>query len=124
MYHTGDRFGEWWFSDALKPFAEHPENLPFDQHELIALVAPRRVVVHSATGDLWADPRGEYLSAWAAGPVYRLLGRRPLTSPAQPPPETPAGSDVAYFLRTGPHDLLLPDWEHYLDVADSEFGKI
>ena len=111
----------YWFTDTLREKALHPEELPLDQHELIALIAPRAVSVHSATEDQWADPKGEYLAAYHAGPAFRLFRKTPLSSETPPAPETPAGSDVSYYYRTGQHDLLLADWLHYLAMADRVF---
>ncbi len=113
--------GNFWFVSGLKPYAAKVDKLPFDQHMLIALAAPRAIAVHSATEDLWADPKGEYLSAYHAGKVFELYGKEPLKSAKMPSPETPVGSDVSYFLRTGKHDILLSDWQHYLDMADRLF---
>ncbi len=115
--------GRYWFTDKIEPLAEHPEKLPVDQHELIALTAPRAVAVHSASEDLWADPKGEYLSAWNAGPVFRLFGKTPLGSEVPPKPEHPVGTDVSYYCRTGKHEMLQSDWEHYLSISDRVFGK-
>ncbi|MBQ6473430.1 MAG: hypothetical protein IJJ33_15700 [Victivallales bacterium] len=111
----------YWFQRTLKEKALHPENLPIDQHELIALMAPRCVAVHSATLDQWADPVSEYLSAYHAGPVFRLFGMQPLSSATPPAPDTAVGTDVSYFLRTGKHDMLKADWKQYLDAADRIF---
>lgn len=122
MYHKHN-IGQYWFNDEMDQYIRHPERLPFDQHELLALVAPRVLCVHSATEDLWADPKGEYLSAWHAGPAFRLFGKEPLASPVQPPPETPVGTDVCYFLRTGKHSILQSDWDVYLDAADRIFQQ-
>jgi hypothetical protein len=97
--------------------------MPFDQHFLLALTAPRNLYIGSASLDDWADPKGEYLAAYHAGPVYRLFGKDPLESPVPPIPDTPVGTDVSYFLRTGKHALLPADWLHYLDRADYVFGK-
>ncbi len=115
-------FGKFWFVESLAERSLHPENLPIDQHELVALVAPRAIAVHSATEDQWADPKGEYLGAYHAGPVYRLFGIEGLSSPTPPPPDTPVGQTVSYLLRTGKHALQAEDWAHYLDVADRAFG--
>ncbi len=115
--------GRWWFTDTLVDKALKPQELPIDQHQLIALVAPRAVSVHSATKDQWADPKGEYLAAYHAGPVYSLYGKTPLKSAVPPPPETPVGTDVSYFLRTGVHDMLISDWNHYMDIADIVMKK-
>ncbi len=110
--------GRYWFCRYVSENAEHPEELPFEQHQLIALVAPRAVSIHSATEDLWADPIGEYSSAYHAGPVYSLFGLTPLANPEPPEPDTPIGEHVSYFLRTGKHNMLISDWMHYLDLAD------
>ena len=115
--------GKYWFSETLPAKAEHPENLPLDQHELIALTAPRMVAVHSATEDQWADPKGEYLSAYHAGPVFKLFGKTPLASETPPEPEHAVGTDVSYYCRIGKHDLLLSDWNHYMDMADRIFKR-
>ncbi len=115
--------GSFWFTSNLKPFAKNVRTLPFDQHMLMALVAPRSLAVHSATEDLWADPKGEYLSAFHAGAVYKLYGKEVLKSAEMPAPETAVGGDVSYFLRKGKHELLLADWLHYLDMADKVFKR-
>lgn len=115
MFHFY-RIGTYWFNDEIEQFIKHPQKLPFDQHELIALIAPRTVAVHSASEDLWADPHGEYLSAYHASPAWKLFGKRGLESITPPPVETPEYGDVAYFMRQGKHNILLSDWQHYLDL--------
>jgi len=115
--------GKYWFTETLEPKSDRPEQLPLDQHELIALVAPRAAAVHSAIGDQWADPKGEYLAAYHAGPAFRLFGKTPLESENPPAVEVPVGTDVSYYCRNGKHDLLLSDWEHYMSIADRVFGK-
>lgn len=112
-----------WFNDNYTRYNKNENNCPVDQHELISLIAPRAVYVASATQDKWADPKGEFLSALKAEPVYRLLGTDGFgvdsSSLKQPAPDSPLKSGtIGYHLRTGKHDVTDFDWQQYLDFAD------
>jgi hypothetical protein len=107
-----------WLNKRARQFNGAEETLPFDQHQLLALMAPRPLCIGSATEDLWADPKGEFLSLRSAEPVYRLLG-----VDSELPEEWPAagksvGTHIRYQLREGSHDILTDDWHHYLAFAE------
>jgi hypothetical protein len=108
-----------WFPQTYKAYGDRVDSLPVDQHELLALVAPRRVVVASATDDANADPEGEFLSYLAAAPVYELygLGDTGLPSTTWPPAADQGfrGPAMSYHLRSGGHGLTAADWDIYLN---------
>lgn len=108
----------YWFAPRFKEYAGQEDRIPVDQHELLALIAPRPLYVASATQDLWADPRGEFLGAKGAEPVYRLFGREGLGIDEPPSPDRPVGGTIGYHRRSGPHALTAYDWEQYLAFAD------
>ena len=107
-----------WFVNRLDQFIWREEDLPFDQHELLALIAPRPLAIATATDDQDADPRGEFLSAVAASDVYRLFGSQGLPATEMPPSDTPITGDISFHYRTGKHDQTPQDWSHYWDIAD------
>jgi hypothetical protein len=106
-----------WFTPTYKAYANNPAACPVDQHELIALVAPRPLYLACANDDAWADPRGEFLAALNASPVYELLGQPGLATATQPPLNSPVGGKLRYHLRTGVHDLTNYDWSEFLSYA-------
>jgi hypothetical protein len=112
-----------WFCENFRQYDDHEENLPVDQHELIALMAPRPVYVGSAEQDRWADPKGEFLSALHAAPVYELLGAKALGTTEFPPVNTSVGHAVGYHVRSGEHALADFDWMLYLDWVDRVLTK-
>lgn len=108
-----------WFCENYKKYNSKEHTLPFDQHELIALIAPRPVYVASATKDLWADPKGELLSLVNSSPVYKLYGFETLSATELPAPNSSLSSEImGYHLREGKHDIVIFDWQHFIDFAD------
>lgn len=110
-----------WFCDNFKRYNGKEELIPVDQHELLALIAPRPVYVASAAEDLWADPKGEFLSCVYASPVYELLGLKGLPSKEMPASSKPLTGTIAYHIRPGKHDVILYDWQCYMDFAANYF---
>lgn len=112
-----------WFCGNFKKYNDNEAALPIDQHELLALIAPRPVYIASATQDLWSDPKGEFLGGMLAEPVYALFGKKGLGVNEPPAPDTSVGDFIGYHNRTGKHDILPYDWEQYMNFADKHWGK-
>lgn len=113
-----------WFCRNFRQYNDREADLPWDQHWLIACIAPRPVLVHSATEDQWADPKGEFLAAFHAGPAYQLEGKSGIGSPDMPGPGQAVGDAVGYYLRTGVHDVTAEDWQSYVRFASGHLlGK-
>ena len=117
-----------WFIRPFRYFPGKEEELPFDQHFLLALTAPRILAVGSAEEDLWADPKGEFLSAGLTRDVYQLYGIEIPEYKEMPEAGTALVAPVSYHIRHGKHDQNKDDWDVYLMIADrylqTEWGII
>lgn len=113
-----------WFNDNYKKYNDRENDLPVDQHMLIALIAPRPVYATNATKDLWADPTGTFLSLKNAEKVYALYGLKS-NLPSTPPATNAAveTSILGYHNREGEHDMTLFDWTHFIQFANIHFRK-
>jgi hypothetical protein len=112
-----------WFNGAFKEFNDQPDRLPFDQHCLVALVAPRPVLFSNAKEDQWANPDGQFQVLVAADPVYRLLGAGGLDAKTVPELGKLVDSKLGYYIRAGKHSMTKDDWKVFLDFADKHLGK-
>jgi hypothetical protein len=111
-----------WVSYNFKKYNYKEDQLPVDFHELMSLIAPRPLYVASAAEDLWADPKGEYLSLYYAGPIYKMYGKQVFTSPEPPLVDQPRQiGQFGYHNRSGVHNITSYDWGRYLDFADKFF---
>jgi hypothetical protein len=107
----------------FKEFNGRPERLPFDQHCLVALAAPRPVLFTNAVEDTWANPCGQFEVLRAAEPIYHLLKADGLGVRLVPPPGKLVGGKLGYFIRPGVHSMGKEDWKVFLEFADKHFGR-
>jgi len=114
----------YWFCPNYRQYANNEDNLPVDQHMLIALIAPRAVYVASAAKDLWADPKGQYLALKEAQPVFNLYGIE--TNLPEKMPEVNQQiirPHMGFHNREGKHNMTPYDWQQFIRFADAYFKK-
>ena len=109
------------FAINYQKYGGFPDTAPFDAHMLIALIAPRPVLLQTGNTDYWSDPKGEFLAAVAAGPVYKLLGKDPLDTDVWPAAKQPIFHDIAYYMHDGPHGMVPTDWDIYVQFLKLHF---
>lgn len=108
-----------WFCPAFANYIDKDMTMPFDQHQWLALMAPRLLYVSSATEDAWTGPRGEFAGAQLASPAWELYGKAGLVEHGFPKADSPLlAGNIGYHVRDGLHDIRRYDWENYLDFAD------
>ena len=107
-----------WFNDEFTKFNEQVDRLPFDQHALVALVAPRPVLLTNAVQDTWANPAGQFEVLRAADKVYRFLEAGGLEATEMPETGKLIDSKLGYYIRPGRHSMGRQDWQVFLDFAD------
>lgn len=108
-----------WFSPAYASYAERTSEMPVDQHQLIAMVAPRPLMLGNARRDVWSDPNGAFRAAQGANPVYALYGSDGMT--AERLDEYRPQDDIAFWIRPGTHGVTEEDWPAFLDFLDAHF---
>ena len=117
-----DRFPHW-FNAEFKKFNDTPDRLPFDQHCLVALMAPRPVLLANAVEDQWANPAGQFEMLRAAEPVYKLLRVEGLENPQMPEVNQLSPGKLGYYIRPGKHSMTAGDWKVFLDFADHQMKR-
>ncbi len=117
-----DRFPHW-FNDEFKKFNDQPDRLPFDQNCLIALIAPRPVLLACAEEDTWSNPVGQFDMLRSADAVYRFLGGEGLAVKEMPATGNLTSGQLSYYIRPGKHSMTRADWKIFLDFADQEFAR-
>jgi hypothetical protein len=108
----------YWFCHNFCRYTGRDTVLPFDQHELVSLIAPRPLYIASAEEDSNSDPYAEFLTALAADTVYRFLGAGGLPVKTMPPVNHPVFGRISYHVRSGKHNITPYDWTQYLHFAD------
>lgn len=104
-YQFAENYGKW---------AGFPDKAPMDANMLVALIAPRPLLLQTGNKDFWSDPKGEFLAAVAAGPVYKLLGKDPLDTETWPEAKQPILHDLSYYMHDGGHGMVPSDWDIYV----------
>ena len=110
------------FAANWAKYAGFPDKAPFDSHYILALIAPRPVLLQTGSTDYWSDPKGEFLAAVAAGPVYKLLGKRDLGTDQWPAAGTPIFTNgLNYYMHEGGHGMVPGDWDIYVQFLKAQF---
>jgi hypothetical protein len=102
------------FAENYGKYAGFPDKAPMDANMLVALIAPRPLLLQTGNTDYWSDPKGEFLAAVAAGPVYQLLGKDALDTETWPAAKTPILHDLSYYMHDGGHGMVPTDWDIYV----------
>ncbi|HVS51059.1 MAG TPA: acetylxylan esterase [Opitutaceae bacterium] len=106
------------FAINYAQWANRANEAPFDAHFVIALLAPRPLLLQTGSTDKWSDPYGEFLAAKAATPVYHLFGEKGIEEYSLPPAGQPMMNDLGYLMHEGPHGVQPADWPVFLDFLD------
>ena len=108
-----------WFSEAYASYGGHEDDMPIDQHALIALIAPRPIFLGNARRDVWSDPNGAFRAAQGAQQVYELYNKQGLNQVKLKP--YIAGADISFYIRPGTHGVVKEDWPAFLEFMDAHF---
>jgi hypothetical protein len=104
-------------------YGDDPATCPVDAHLLISLIAPRPILLQTGDTDNWSDPKGEFVAAVAAEPVYKLFEKKGLETNTLPAPGIPILNDIGYYMHSGGHGTIATDFDIYLDFIKKHFIK-
>jgi hypothetical protein len=110
-----------WFSQSYASFAGREGDMTIDQHHLLALIAPRPVLLGNARRDVWSDPNGAFRAAIGADPVYALYGAGGLEQKRLD--EWNPDAALAFWIRAGTHGVVKEDWPAFLEFLDAHFKE-
>jgi hypothetical protein len=102
------------FCTNYKKYSENLTGVPVDAHMLLSLIAPRPLLLQTGSTDRWSDPKGEFLAAVAATPVYKLLGKEGMATDIMPPAGEAQLNTLGYYMHDGGHGILPADWDVFL----------
>ncbi|MEM8634217.1 MAG: alpha/beta hydrolase [Pseudomonadota bacterium] len=111
-----------WFDPTYAEFADELSEMPVDQHMLLALIAPRRVLLGNGRRDVWSDPNGAFRAALGANPAWQAFGRSGLTQPGMRDFDPEA--DIAFHIRPGGHGIIRSDIDAFLAFLDASFTSV
>lgn len=110
-----------WFAETYADYAGREDEMPIDQHQLLALIAPRPILLGNARRDVWSDPTGAFRAADAASAVWRLHGGEGLDQSRLD--VWKPGADIAFWIRPGTHGVVEEDWPAFLEFLDAQFPQ-
>lgn len=109
------------FAENYAKYAKDPNTSPVDSHELVAMMAPRPILLQTGNTDGWSDPKGEFESAVAAEQVFNMMGKKGLGTTEMPPAGQMVGQDLAFYMHDGGHGTVPSDWDVFLKFMDMHF---
>jgi hypothetical protein len=109
------------FAGNWRNYKDDPSKSPVDGHMLVALMAPRPLLLQTGNTDDWSDPKGEFVAAVNGGPVYELLGKKSLRTDVYPPAGQPILNDLGYFMHDGGHGALPDDYKVFIRFMKMHF---
>lgn len=114
----------YWYAKNLQSWADRMHEAPWDSHMLLALIAPRPLLLHTGSADKFSDPYGEWIAAREASPVYELLGAQGVTQYAMPDEETLMPTTLGWYMHKGGHGVPASVWPVFYDYLDIHFKGV